>query len=67
MGGIFCHDLRAAFQGRRDDLLIQGYLTGLCGGDVTPALIEQCLDDLTGRDAAGEAVWMGVEAGEEVH
>ena len=38
-GGIFWQDTRAAFQGHRDDLLIQNYLTGLCGGDVTAALV----------------------------
>jgi pyruvate ferredoxin oxidoreductase alpha subunit len=37
LGGVFWQDLRAAFQGHRDDLLIQDYLTGLCGGDVTPS------------------------------
>ena len=67
LGGIFCHDLRATLQGRRDDVLIQGYLTGICGGDVTPAMLEEVLGDLAGRAAAGEAVWMGVEAAKEVH
>ena len=65
-GGIFWQDTRAAFQGHRDDLLIQNYLTGLCGGDVTPAVIESILEDLVTRDAAGEPVWMGIEAGKEV-
>jgi pyruvate/2-oxoacid:ferredoxin oxidoreductase alpha subunit len=67
VGGIFCQDLRAAFQGRRDDLLIQGYLTGLCGGDVTPAMLEAVLVDLAAREAAGPPLWMGIEAGKEVH
>ena len=44
-GGIFWQDTRAAFQGHRDDLLIQNYLTGLCGGDVTPTVIDQILAD----------------------
>ena len=66
-GGIFWQDTRAAFQGRRDDLLIQDYLTGLCGGDVTPAMIEEVLRDLAGRDRAGSPVWMGVEAAKEAH
>ncbi|MCG8370884.1 MAG: pyruvate ferredoxin oxidoreductase [Proteobacteria bacterium] len=65
-GGVFWQDTRAAFQGRRDDLLIQNYLAGLCGGDVTPAVIETILDDLETREAAGEPVWMGIESGEEV-
>jgi pyruvate/2-oxoacid:ferredoxin oxidoreductase alpha subunit len=67
MGGIFWQDLCAAFQGRRDDLVIQDYLTGLCGGDVTPAMIDEVLADLGERDRAGRPLWMGVEAAQEVH
>ena len=66
-GGIFWQDTRAAFQGRRDDLLIQDYLTGICGGDVTPAMIEEVLSDLAGREKADKPVWMGIEAAKEVH
>jgi pyruvate/2-oxoacid:ferredoxin oxidoreductase alpha subunit len=64
-GGIFWHDTRAAFQGHRDDLLIQNYLTGLCGGDVTPTVIDEILADIEQRSEAGDPVWMGVEPGEE--
>ncbi len=65
VGGIFWQDTRAAFQGRRDDLLIQNYIAGLCGGDVTPKVIDDVLADLGARSGAGEPVWMGIEAGEE--
>ncbi len=64
-GGIFWADTCVAFQGRRDDLLIQNYLTGLCGGDVTPAVIDDILADLGSRSGPGEPVWMGIDAGEE--
>ncbi len=64
-GGIFWQDTRAAFQGHRDDLLIQNYLAGLCGGDVTPAVIDEILADLRARESAGDPVWMGIDAGEE--
>lgn len=64
-GGVFWQDTRAAFQGNRDDLLIQNYLTGLCGGDVTPAVIDDILGDITSRSEAGEPVWMGIRTGEE--
>ena len=64
-GGIFWQDVCVAFQGHRDDLLIQNYLTGLCGGDVTPAVIDEILADLSTRSAAGEPVWMGIDTGEE--
>ncbi|RZV34177.1 MAG: pyruvate ferredoxin oxidoreductase [Chromatiales bacterium] len=64
-GGVFWQDTRAAFQGHRDDLLIQNYLTGLCGEDVTPAVIGDILEDLSERDAAGEPVWMGIDTTKE--
>jgi len=65
MGGVFWQDTRAAFQGYRDDVLIQNYLTGLCGGDVTPSVIDDILADISSRSEAGEPVWMGIENGEE--
>jgi pyruvate/2-oxoacid:ferredoxin oxidoreductase alpha subunit len=65
VGGIFWQDTRAAFQGHRDDMLIQNYLTGLCGGDVTPAVISEILADLTSRSEAGNPLWMGIETAEE--
>jgi pyruvate ferredoxin oxidoreductase alpha subunit len=64
-GGVFWQDTRAAFQGHRDDLLIQNYLTGLCGGDVTPAVIDEILTDITTRSEADKPVWLGIETGEE--
>jgi pyruvate/2-oxoacid:ferredoxin oxidoreductase alpha subunit len=65
-GGIFWQDTRATFQGHRDDLIIQNYLTGLCGSDVTPAVIDDILADITKRSEPAEPVWMGIETGEEV-
>ena len=64
-GGVFWQDTRAAFQGHRDDLLIQNYITGLCGGDVTPAVIDEILADINLRSEASNPVWMGIESGEE--
>jgi len=64
-GGIFWQDTRAAFQGHRDDLLIQNYLTGLCGGDVTPTVIDEILADLSARADAGDPVWMGIQTSKE--
>ena len=63
-GGVFWQDTRAAFQGHRDDLLIQNYLTGLCGGDVTPNVINDILADINSRDQAGAPIWMGIDTGE---
>ena len=64
VGGIFWNDVRAAFQGHRDELLVQGYLTGVCGGDVTPKSIDSVLADLAERTDSGRPVWMGIETSE---
>ncbi|MEE9579280.1 MAG: pyruvate ferredoxin oxidoreductase, partial [Gemmatimonadota bacterium] len=63
VGGIFWQELRSIFQGDGDRLLIQGYLTGLCGGDVTPSMIDEVVADLRGRDEMGKPVWMGIGNG----
>jgi pyruvate/2-oxoacid:ferredoxin oxidoreductase alpha subunit len=60
VGGVFCQELRAALQGA-GDALIQGYITGLCGGDVTPRMIDEVVDDLLRRERASRPVWKGVE------
>lgn len=67
MGGVFWQDLRAAFQGRRDDLMIQDYLTGIGGGDVTAHMIDEVLADLVRRGQAEAPLWMGIDTREEVH
>ena len=55
-GGIFWQDTRAAFHGHHDGLLIQNYLTGLCGGDVTPTVIDDIVADISRRSEAGNPV-----------
>lgn len=67
MGGVFWQDLRAAFQGHRDDLMIQDYLTGVGGGDVTPRTVEEVLADLVPRGKAEAPLWMDIDTREEVH
>ncbi|NCF15991.1 MAG: pyruvate ferredoxin oxidoreductase [Gammaproteobacteria bacterium] len=62
-GGIFWQDTRAAFHSYRDDVLIQNYLTGLCGGDVTPDVVDDILTNLASRAEASDPVWIGVETG----
>lgn len=61
VGGIWAQDIRSTFQGRRDDLLIQGYLTGIGGGDVTVERVGEVLDDLNQRELPGDPVWIGLE------
>ncbi len=61
LGGVWWHDLRSAMQGRRDGAIVQGYLTGGCGGDVTPDMIDEVIDDLLNRRSAGKPVWKGID------
>jgi pyruvate/2-oxoacid:ferredoxin oxidoreductase alpha subunit len=60
IGGIFCHDVKASLQGH-GDVLVQGYLAGVGGGDVVPSMVEEAIGDLRGRRAPGAPVWMGIE------
>jgi len=64
IGGIFCHDVRAALQDSGDNgaPLVQSYLTGVGGGDVVPDLVREVLDDLARRESVGDPVWLGVDA-----
>lgn len=64
IGGIFCHDVRAALQesGETDGPMVQSYLAGVGGGDVVPDLVREVLDDLARRESAGGPVWLGVDA-----
>ena len=61
MGGVWWQDTRAAFQGDTVGRLIQNYLVGVGGGDVTPELIDGILDDLETRHVAAPPVWVEVE------
>jgi pyruvate/2-oxoacid:ferredoxin oxidoreductase alpha subunit len=66
VGGIWWQDARAAFQGHRGDLVLQDYLVGVGGGDVTPELVERILDDLGGREASGPPQWADLKSPAEV-
>jgi pyruvate/2-oxoacid:ferredoxin oxidoreductase alpha subunit len=65
IGGVWWQDTRAAFQGHRDDLLIQGYLLGIGGGDVTPETVDRIVNDLRGRERVGAPMWVDVKQTEE--
>jgi pyruvate/2-oxoacid:ferredoxin oxidoreductase alpha subunit len=60
-GGVFWQETRACFQGH-GNVLIQDYLTGVGGMDVTPALINEVIDDLRGRHEMARPIWKGVDA-----
>jgi pyruvate/2-oxoacid:ferredoxin oxidoreductase alpha subunit len=60
VGGIWWIETKAAMYGH-NGTMIQDYLTGMCGGDVTPDMIEEVIDDLMERKEAGRPVWKGIE------
>lgn len=55
-GGIFWQEIRTTLQDR-GELLVQDYLVGLGGGDVTPEVIDEIIDDLAARRDAAEPLW----------
>ena len=55
-GGIFWQEIAATLMGR-SDVLLQDYLVGLGGGDVTPRNINAIIDDLNQRETASDPEW----------
>lgn len=62
VGGIFGVEIKAALQGRAPGLMVQDYMTGVGGGDVTQTMVQEVLDDLLARSSAGRPVWKGLES-----
>jgi len=60
-GGIFWQEIMTTLR-ERPDVLVQDYLVGLGGGDVTPRIINKIIDDLAKRAKADEPVWQEVAA-----
>ena len=54
-GGIFWSEVAATLQGR--DVLVQDYIVGIGGGDVTPATLGGIADDLRSRTRSEEPLW----------
>ncbi len=57
-GGIFWQEIAASLRGR-SDLILQDYVVGLGGGDVTPEIINGILDDLINLNEEAEPRWQG--------
>ena len=55
-GGIFWQEVATTLR-ERPDILLQDYLVGLGGGDVTPENINVIIDDLKQRTTASEPQW----------
>jgi len=60
-GGIFWNEIATSLR-ERPDVLVQDYLVGLGGGDVTPQVIDEIFDDLIQRQRAEEPIWKEVAA-----
>jgi len=58
-GGIFWQEIVAALRDR-PGVLVQDYIVGLCGGDVTPEVLDPIVDDMLVRRASDEPVWIEV-------
>ena len=57
-GGIFWNEVATTLRGR--NLLVQDYLVGIGGGDVTPKTIGGIADDLRARTSAVDPLWKEV-------
>lgn len=55
-GGIFWQEAAASLRDPRD-VILQDYIVGLGGGDVTPEIIEGIIDDLEARRSETEPIW----------
>jgi len=55
-GGIFWQEIATTLR-ERPDVLLQDYLVGLGGGDVTPDNINAIIEDLKHREAASAPEW----------
>ncbi len=60
-GGIFWQEVATTLR-ERPDVLLQNYLVGLGGGDVTPTIIDEIIDDLAARKEAAEPIFKVVAA-----
>jgi pyruvate/2-oxoacid:ferredoxin oxidoreductase alpha subunit len=58
-GGIFWTEVAATLR-QRPDLVVQDYIVGIGGGDVTPAVLSGIADDLGGRAESTEPLWKEV-------
>ena len=59
-GGILWNEIATSLR-ERPDVLLQGYIVGLGGGEVDPPLIERVIDDLAGRECSTEPIFFPAE------
>jgi pyruvate/2-oxoacid:ferredoxin oxidoreductase alpha subunit len=59
-GGVMWNEIATSLR-ERPDVLLQGYIVGLGGGEVDPPLIERVIDDLTGRECSTAPIFFPTE------
>lgn len=57
-GGIFWNEVATTLRER--NVLVQDYIVGIGGGDVTPKILGDIADDLAARTASGDPLWKEV-------
>jgi pyruvate/2-oxoacid:ferredoxin oxidoreductase alpha subunit len=62
VGGIFAQEIKAALWSMRENTPLFGFIAGIGGRDVTPAVINEIIDIANTRDYPEEEVyWIGVK------
>jgi pyruvate/2-oxoacid:ferredoxin oxidoreductase alpha subunit len=59
-GGIMWNEIATSLR-KRPDVLLQGYIVGLAGGEIDPPLIERVLDDVNCRERAEAPIFFPQE------
>lgn len=60
--GIFAQEIRSALQQHGEGTSVFGFVAGLGGRDITPALLKEVIDQVKGKEAPEEDVtWIGVK------
>jgi len=61
-GGIFAQEVKSELFGKTLDTQVFGYVTGLCGRDVTPEIIRDIIEYTNENDRPlKEVIWMGLK------
>jgi len=59
-GGIFFNELKGALYNGPHHPLVNGYVAGLGGRDVTPEVVEQIVEHLLAAEKGEDLIWIGV-------
>jgi pyruvate/2-oxoacid:ferredoxin oxidoreductase alpha subunit len=60
--GIFAQEIRSALQHHGEGTSVFGFIAGLGGRDVTPAVLKEVVEFAKGKEAPeGDIAWIGVK------